>query len=186
METISAPHRLPRRQLLRAGVPAGRRLRRPAAATRSWRRCEVPGRRRVPPGPARRGRRWAGWSTPTASTTCCCSVSKDAPGPAAVHHRERLRRRGLRRPAGRGQRPRADQLPARAPGRRGRAAIKDGADLAGYFVWSLLDNFEWAWGYQKRFGIVFVDFGTQRRIPKASAQFYSEVVRANAVHLRIG
>jgi beta-glucosidase len=50
-------------------------------------------------------------------------------------------------------------------------AIKDGANLAGYFVWSLLDNFEWAWGYQKRFGIVFVEFGTQRRIPKASARF---------------
>jgi beta-glucosidase len=60
-------------------------------------------------------------------------------------------------------------------------AIRDGASLAGYFVWSLLDNFEWAWGYQKRFGIVFVDFGTQRRIPKSSARFYSEVVRANAV-----
>jgi beta-glucosidase len=62
-------------------------------------------------------------------------------------------------------------------------AIKDGANLAGYFVWSLLDNFEWGWGYQKRFGIVFVDFGTQRRIPKASAHFYSGVVRANAIPL---
>ncbi len=60
-------------------------------------------------------------------------------------------------------------------------AIKDGASLAGYFVWSLLDNFEWAWGYQKRFGIVFVDFGSQRRIPKSSARFYSGVARANAV-----
>jgi beta-glucosidase len=62
-------------------------------------------------------------------------------------------------------------------------AIKDGANLAGYFVWSLLDNFEWGWGYQKRFGIVFVDFGTQRRIPKASAAFYANVVRANAIPL---
>jgi beta-glucosidase len=62
-------------------------------------------------------------------------------------------------------------------------AIKDGANLAGYYVWSLLDNFEWAWGYQKRFGIVFVDFGTQRRIPKASAAFYANVVRANAIPL---
>jgi beta-glucosidase len=60
-------------------------------------------------------------------------------------------------------------------------AIRDGANLSGYFVWSLLDNFEWAWGYQKRFGIVFVDFGTQRRIPKASARFYAGVARANAV-----
>jgi beta-glucosidase len=60
-------------------------------------------------------------------------------------------------------------------------AIQDGANLAGYYVWSLLDNFEWGWGYQKRFGIVFVDFGTQRRIPKASARFYSDTARANAV-----
>jgi len=60
-------------------------------------------------------------------------------------------------------------------------AIRDGASLAGYYVWSLLDNFEWGWGYQKRFGIVFVDFGSQRRTPKASARFYSDVVRANAV-----
>ncbi len=60
-------------------------------------------------------------------------------------------------------------------------AIRDGANLAGYFLWSLLDNFEWGWGYQKRFGIVFVDFGTQRRIPKSSARFYADVVRANAV-----
>ena len=60
-------------------------------------------------------------------------------------------------------------------------AIRDGANLAGYFVWSLLDNFEWAWGYQKRFGIVFVDFGSQRRIPKASSAFYADVARTNAV-----
>jgi beta-glucosidase len=60
-------------------------------------------------------------------------------------------------------------------------AVKDGVHLAGYFVWSLLDNFEWGWGYQKRFGIIFVDFDTQRRIPKSSARFYSDVVRANAV-----
>jgi beta-glucosidase len=60
-------------------------------------------------------------------------------------------------------------------------AIRDGANLAGYYLWSLLDNFEWGYGYQKRFGIVFVDFGTQRRIPKASSRFYANVVRANAI-----
>lgn len=49
-----------------------------------------------------------------------------------------------------------------------RRAIKDGADVRGYFVWSLLDNFEWALGYDKRFGLVHVDFQTQERIPKAS------------------
>jgi beta-glucosidase len=60
-------------------------------------------------------------------------------------------------------------------------AVRDGANLAGYYLWSLLDNFEWGYGYQKRFGIVFVDFGTQRRIPKASSRFYANVVRANAI-----
>ena len=52
-------------------------------------------------------------------------------------------------------------------------------DLRGYFVWSLLDNFEWALGYSKRFGIVHVDFETQRRTPKASARFYSGVIASN-------
>jgi beta-glucosidase len=60
-------------------------------------------------------------------------------------------------------------------------AARDGANLAGYYVWSLLDNFEWAYGYQKRFGIVYVDFATQRRIPKSSAAFYADVVRTNAI-----
>ena len=54
-----------------------------------------------------------------------------------------------------------------------------GGDLRGYMVWSLLDNFEWAEGYSKRFGIVFVDYGTQKRIPKASARWYSRVIQSN-------
>ena len=55
-------------------------------------------------------------------------------------------------------------------------AIEQGVDLRGYFAWSLLDNFEWGYGYSKRFGICHVDFATQRRIPKASARFYAEVI----------
>ena len=58
-------------------------------------------------------------------------------------------------------------------------ALRDGVNLGGYFHWSLLDNFEWAWGYQKRFGLIFVEFETQRRIPKRSAEVYGEVARAN-------
>jgi beta-glucosidase len=60
-------------------------------------------------------------------------------------------------------------------------AIDDGVNLAGYFAWSLIDNFEWARGYQRRFGLYFVDFGTQRRIPKASAAYYSVVASTNAL-----
>jgi len=60
-------------------------------------------------------------------------------------------------------------------------AIADGVPLAGYFTWSLLDNFEWAHGYAKRFGLFHVDFATQRRRPKDSAHWYRQVVAANAV-----
>ncbi len=61
------------------------------------------------------------------------------------------------------------------------AAIAQGVNLRGYFVWSLMDNFEWAHGYSQRFGIVFVDYRTQERIPKASAYWYRDVIAANAV-----
>jgi beta-glucosidase len=60
-------------------------------------------------------------------------------------------------------------------------AIADGVDLRGYYLWSLLDNFEWSYGYSKRFGIVYVDFDTQLRTPKDSARFYAGVIRANGV-----
>jgi len=55
-------------------------------------------------------------------------------------------------------------------------AAADGAPVSGYFVWSLLDNFEWAHGYSKRFGIVYVDYPTQRRIPKQSALWYRDMI----------
>jgi beta-glucosidase len=60
-------------------------------------------------------------------------------------------------------------------------AISDGVPLAGYFAWSLLDNFEWAHGYAKRFGLFDVDFSTLRRRPKDSAHWYRQVVAASAV-----
>jgi beta-glucosidase len=60
-------------------------------------------------------------------------------------------------------------------------AIQDGVNLAGYFHWSLMDNFEWARGYQRRFGLYFVDFATQRRLAKRSARFYSEVARTGVL-----
>jgi beta-glucosidase len=58
-------------------------------------------------------------------------------------------------------------------------AMQDGVPLKGYFVWSLMDNFEWAEGYDKRFGIIYVDFETQQRIPKQSAHWFAQVIRDN-------
>ncbi|HEY7368857.1 MAG TPA: GH1 family beta-glucosidase [Thermoanaerobaculia bacterium] len=60
-----------------------------------------------------------------------------------------------------------------------RLAIEKGVDLRGYFAWSLLDNLEWSHGFSKRFGIVHVDFATQRRTPKSSALFYRDLIRRN-------
>ncbi|MET0424568.1 MAG: GH1 family beta-glucosidase [Actinoplanes sp.] len=60
-------------------------------------------------------------------------------------------------------------------------ALAAGVDLRGYFVWSLMDNFEWAEGYAKRFGVVHVDYATQERTLKDSAKWYREVIRRNGV-----
>jgi beta-glucosidase len=57
-------------------------------------------------------------------------------------------------------------------------AIDEGADVRGYFAWSLMDNFEWAWGYEKRFGIVYVDYETQERIVKDSGRRFAEIAAA--------
>jgi beta-glucosidase len=60
-------------------------------------------------------------------------------------------------------------------------ATAEGLPLKGYFLWSLLDNFEWAFGYTKRFGIHYVNYETLERTPKLSAKFYADVIRRNAV-----
>jgi len=64
-----------------------------------------------------------------------------------------------------------------------RRAIARGVDVRGYFAWSLLDNFEWAHGFTKRFGIVHVDYATQRRTPKASARAYAEAIRTHGASI---
>lgn len=64
-------------------------------------------------------------------------------------------------------------------------AIRHGADVRGYFVWSLLDNYEWAFGYSKRFGIVRVDYASLERTPKASARWYADVAATGQVS-RVG
>jgi beta-glucosidase len=59
--------------------------------------------------------------------------------------------------------------------------IESGIPVAGYFVWSLLDNFEWSQGYSQRFGIVWVDYETQARLPKDSALWYRDLIARNAL-----
>lgn len=62
-------------------------------------------------------------------------------------------------------------------------AIEEGANLCGYFIWTLMDNFEWAHGFTKRFGIVYTDYPTQRRIMKDSALWYKNVIKENGVNI---
>jgi beta-glucosidase len=64
-----------------------------------------------------------------------------------------------------------------------RNAVREGAGVKGYFAWSLLDNFEWADGYGKRFGLVYVDYKTQKRTPKLSAQFLNSVIASTGSNL---
>jgi beta-glucosidase len=60
-------------------------------------------------------------------------------------------------------------------------AISMGVPVRGYFAWSLMDNFEWSFGYTKRFGLIYVDFETQERVLKDSARWYKGVIQANKI-----
>jgi beta-glucosidase len=64
-----------------------------------------------------------------------------------------------------------------------RQAIDDGADVRGYFLWSILDNYEWGFGFTKQFGLVHVDYATQRRTLKDSARWYARLAKENAFPL---
>lgn len=64
-----------------------------------------------------------------------------------------------------------------------KAAAEEGADIQGYFAWSLMDNFEWAYGYSERFGLVFVDYQTQERVMKDSGKYYKEIISSNGENL---
>jgi beta-glucosidase len=66
---------------------------------------------------------------------------------------------------------------------QGHRAIAEGVPLAGYFVWSLMDNFEWSYGYSRRFGIIYIDYATQQRTIKESGKWYAQVARANGFDL---
>jgi len=60
-------------------------------------------------------------------------------------------------------------------------AIQCGVPISGYYVWSLMDNFEWAFGYTQRFGLIYVDYETLKRYPKDSAYWYGNVSRQNGL-----
>jgi beta-glucosidase len=62
-------------------------------------------------------------------------------------------------------------------------ACEDGADLRGYFQWSIMDNFEWAEGYKERFGLIYVDYPTQKRVLKDSAYWYKELIASHGAIL---
>ena len=96
-------------------------------------------------------------------------------GPVRDGERRGLRRRARARRAR--ARPRALRVPEAHIAAVGRA-IEAGAPVRGYFVWSLLDNFEWADGYSKRFGLVYVDYPTLERVPKASFARYRDLILA--------
>jgi hypothetical protein len=120
-----------------------------------------------------------GWEVyPTACTTCSCASREDY-GPPAIYITENgAAFADVRGHDGACATRAADVHPVahrrRRPRDRGRRPVK------GYFVWSLLDNFEWAWGYWKRFGIVYVDFPTLERVPKESFHWYRDFNRGPA------
>ena len=62
-------------------------------------------------------------------------------------------------------------------------AVEDGVDVMGYMVWSFMDNFEWVWGYDIRFGIVWIDCENKQRIPKDSFYWYKNIIAENGDNL---
>ena len=121
--------------------------------------------------------RWAGRSTRAGCTTCCCGC-----GPTTATSRS-----GSPRTAPRSTTSTLVDGVVEDPSRVAylsdhldalRRAVADGVDVRRYHAWSLLDNFEWEHGYDKRFGIVRVDYATQERIPKRSALWYRDHIRA--------
>lgn len=61
------------------------------------------------------------------------------------------------------------------------AISQDDADVRGYYLWSLMDNFEWSFGYGNSFGLLYTDYATQRRVAKASAEWYARVISRNGL-----
>ncbi len=123
-----------------------------------------------------------GWEVyPSGLTTLLERLHREYAPPRDLHHRERRRILDGPDEAGRIADTRRIAYLQRTYRWRATARSPSGVPLRGYFAWSLLDNFEWGRATTKRFGLFWVDFETQERIPKDSAFWYRDVVAANAV-----
>ena len=140
---------------------------RPTRRAASRRSCS----RRAASSPA-----WAGRSTPTRCTSCSCGSDDEYDVPP-LYITENGAAFADRRSNGHVDDPRRSAYIERHLDAVARA-IDDGVPVAGYFVWSLLDNFEWHQGYSQRFGLVYVDFETLERVPKASYAWYRDFIAA--------
>jgi beta-glucosidase len=122
-----------------------------------------------------------GWEiTPDGLTDLLCRLGTEHPGLPLVVTENGMANHDYVSPYGEVRDPeRVAYLDAHL--RAAHAALEKGVDLRGYFVWSLLDNFEWAEGYAKRFGMVHVDYQTQRRIVKESGGWYAAVIARNGL-----
>ena len=177
--------RRPRRQLLQRRGDRARAAGRVRSTTASTAAATdplaVPGRRRRPPPPARACRVTAmDWEIqPEGLTRLLVRLQQEYAGPAGVRPARDRERRRLRRRCRRGRlrrRPRRGRHTSAPTSARSSTPSTQGVPVRGYFYWSLLDNFEWAWGYAKRFGIVRVDYDTQVRTAKASALDYARII----------
>ena len=103
----------------------------------------------------------------------------------AVHVRHRERHLAPRCARAGRRRPRSGAHPLHRPSRGGRPAghRRTGADVRGYFLWSFMDNFEWGFGFTKRFGMVHVDYETQKRTVKDSGRWYAALAASNGFRL---
>ena len=118
---------------------------------------------------------WTGRSCPRASPSCWCACSEDYGVPMVITENGAAFDDPADEDGFVADADRVDYLASHiaAVAERGPA---QGADVRGYFAWSLMDNFEWAYGYDKRFGIVRVDYETQQRTLKQSAQWYRDLI----------
>ena len=121
--------------------------------------------------------RWGGRCTRTASVTSSFASTATTSSPTCTSPRTAPR---IPTPATTGTSPTRGGSPTSSDTSwRSRDAICGGVPVRGYFLWSLLDNFEWAFGFSRRFGIVYVDFETLERVPKDSFKWYRELIAAH-------